>query len=259
MVDDWQISPLYERFAGLQGIVMKKRKKKHILIIEDEKHIAEGLKLNLSFCGYDVSVAQDGVSGLQKWKENRPDLIILDIMLPGIDGLSVLRNIRLEDVRIPILILSAKGTPDDKIKGLSYGVDDYLSKPFNLEELLLRVDRLLARVDMYRREPNVSSLSQTYSFGENHIDFVTSVADCKGGKISLTEQETKLLKLFIANRGKPLSRDKLLEIGWGYTGKTTTRTVDNFMVRFRKYFEDNPKKPVFFKSIRSVGYVFDHE
>ena len=112
------------------------------------------------------------MSGLQKWKENRPDLIILDIMLPGIDGLSVLRNIRLEDVRIPILILSAKGTPDDKIKGLSYGVDDYLSKPFNLEEFLLRVDRLLARVDMYRSESNVSSLSQTYSFGENHIDFL---------------------------------------------------------------------------------------
>ena len=143
---------------------MEKRRKKHILVIEDEKHIAEGLKLNLSFCGYDVSVAQDGVSGLQKWRENRPDLIILDIMLPGIDGLSVLRNIRLEDVRIPILILSAKGTPDDKIKGLSYGVDDYLSKPFNLEEFLLRVERLLARVDMYRSESNVSSLSHTYSF-----------------------------------------------------------------------------------------------
>ncbi|MCP4369873.1 MAG: response regulator transcription factor [Deltaproteobacteria bacterium] len=238
---------------------MENRKKKHILVIEDEKHIAEGLKLNLSFCGYDVSIAQDGVSGLQKWKESRPDLIILDIMLPGIDGISVLRNIRLVDERIPILILSAKGTPDDKIKGLSYGVDDYLSKPFNLEEFLLRVERLLARVDMYRTEADVSLLSQTCSFGANHIDFVTSVADCKCGKISLTEQEIKLLKVFIANRGKPLSRDKLLEIGWGYTGKTTTRTVDNFIVRFRKYFEDNPKKPVFFKSIRSVGYIFDHE
>jgi len=238
---------------------MEKRKNKHILVIEDEKHIAEGLKLNLSFCGYDVSLAQDGVSGLQKWKENRPDLIILDIMLPGIDGISVLRNIRLEDERVPILILSAKGTPDDKIKGLSYGVDDYLSKPFNLEEFLLRVERLLTRVDIYRTEADVPSLPQTYSFGANQIDFVTSVADCKCGNISLTEQEIKLLKVFITNRGKPLSRDKLLEIGWGYTGKTTTRTVDNFMVRFRKYFEDNPKRPVFFKSIRSIGYVFDHE
>ncbi|MDY6789812.1 MAG: response regulator transcription factor [Thermodesulfobacteriota bacterium] len=238
---------------------MEKSQKKHILVIEDEKHIAEGLKLNLSLQGYDVSIAKDGVSGLQKWKESRPDLIILDIMLPGIDGLSVLRNIRLKDERIPILILSAKGTPDDKIKGFSYGVDDYLAKPFNLEEFLLRVERLLTRVDIYRRETDVSLMPQTYSFGGNHIDFVTSVADCKSGKIILTDQETKLLKLFIANRGKPLSRDKLLEIGWGYTGKTTTRTVDNFMVRFRKYFEDHPKKPVFFRSLRSVGYIFDHE
>ena len=238
---------------------MENREKKHILVIEDEKHIAEGLKLNLSLQGYDVSIAQDGVSGLQKWKESRPDLIILDIMLPGIDGISVLRNIRLEDERIPILILSAKGTPDDKIKGLSYGVDDYLSKPFNLEEFLLRVERLLTRMDMYRSEADNSSISQTYSFAGNHINFVTAIADCKYGKVSLTGQEIKLLKLFIANRGKPLSRNKLLEIGWGYTRKTTTRTVDNFMVRFRKYFEDNPKKPVFFKSLRSVGYVFDHE
>ncbi len=238
---------------------MENREKKHILVIEDEKHIAEGLKLNLSLQGYDVTIAQDGVSGLQKWKESRPDLIILDIMLPGIDGFSVLQNIRLEDERIPILILSAKGTPDDKIKGLSYGVDDYLSKPFNLEEFLLRVERLLTRVALYRREADNSSISQTYSFGGNHIDFVAAIADCKYGKVSLTGQEVKLLKLFIANRGKPLSRNKLLEIGWGYTRKTTTRTVDNFMVRFRKYFEDNPKKPVFFKSLRSVGYVFDHE
>jgi len=191
---------------------MENHEKKHILVIEDEKHIAEGLKLNLSLHGYDVSIAQDGVSGLQKWKENRPDLIILDIMLPGIDGISVLRNIRLEDERIPILILSAKGTQDDKIKGLSYGVDDYLAKPFNLEEFLLRVERLLTRVDMYRNEADVSFLPQAYSFGGNHVDFVKSVADCKCGKISMTEQETKLLKLFIVNRGKPLSRDKLLEI-----------------------------------------------
>jgi len=119
--------------------------KKRILVIEDERHIAEGLKLNLSLQGYDVIIASDGVAGLKKWKEWMPDLIVLDIMLPGIDGLSVLQNIRLEDERIPILILSAKGEPDDRIKGFSYGVDDYLSKPFNLEEFLLRVERLLTR------------------------------------------------------------------------------------------------------------------
>ena len=243
---------------------MKNLAKKHILVVEDEAHIAEGLKLNLELQGYDVMIAPDGVSGLLKWKEWQPDLIVLDIMLPGIDGLSVLQNIRLEDERIPILILSAKSNLDDKIKGLSYGVDDYLSKPFYLEEFLLRVERLLTRGSWYRGrgdsdEDAVSSLAQTYEFGDNFIDFETSVAHCRYGEIRLTEQEIKVLKLFIANRGKPLSRRKLLEVGWGYTKSMTTRTVDNFIVRFRKYFEDNPKKPFYFKSLRSIGYVFDHD
>ncbi len=248
----------------LQGASMNDADKKRILVIEDEKHIAEGLKLNLSLQGYDVVIASDGASGLQKWKEWMPDLVVLDIMLPGIDGLSVLQNIRLEDERIPILILSAKGEPDDRIKGFSYGVDDYLSKPFNLEEFLLRVERLLTRGSWNRGEndinsPGLSSLPKTYAFGGNRINFETSVADCKCGKINLTGQEVKLLKLFIANRGRPLSRNKLLEIGWGYTRGMSTRTVDNFIVRFRKYFEDNPKKPAHFKSLRSIGYVFDHD
>ncbi len=241
---------------------MKTSEKKRILIIEDDEHIAEGLKLNLSLEGYDVLIALDGGSGLRQWKEWHPDLIVLDIMLPVIDGLSVLRNIRLEDERIPILILSARGDSRDKVKGLSFGVDDYLSKPFDLEEFLLRVERLLTHVSWYSKtgeSDNLSLLPKTYTFGSNQIDFHTSTACCKLGKVCLTGQEAKLLKLFIANRGKPLSRSKLLEIGWGYAGETTTRTVDNFIVRLRKYFEDNPKKPVYFKSLRSVGYVFDHD
>ena len=248
----------------LQSASMNDADKKRILVIEDEKHIAEGLKLNLSLQGYDVVIASDGASGLQKWKKLMPDLIVLDIMLPGIDGLSVLQNIRLEDERIPILILSAKGAPDDRIKGFSYGVDDYLSKPFNLEEFLLRVERLLTRGswnsgENYINDPSPSSLPKTYAFGGNLINFDTSVADCKCGKINLTGQEVKLLKLFIAHRGKPLSRNKILEIGWGYTRGMSTRTVDNFIVRFRKYFENNSKKPAHFKSLRSIGYVFDHD
>ncbi|MBU1182461.1 MAG: response regulator transcription factor [Pseudomonadota bacterium] len=237
---------------------------KRILVIEDDVHIAEGLKLNLSLQGYDVSIAENGVSGLRKWRELKPDLIVLDIMLPGIDGLSVLQSIRLEDERIPILILSAKSEPDDRIKGLSCGVDDYLSKPFNLEEFLLRVERLLVRASWSIEEENLKiktgvSGDKIYAFGDNTIDFEKSIAMCRVGKIILTEQEIKLLKLFIANRGKPLSRRKLLEIGWGYTGITTTRTVDNFIVRFRKYFEVDPKKPRYFKSLRLVGYLFDHD
>ncbi|MBI4776386.1 MAG: response regulator transcription factor [Deltaproteobacteria bacterium] len=235
-----------------------------ILVVEDEAHLAEGLKLNLTLKGYDVTIAADGNSALQKWKEWRPDLIVLDIMLPGIDGLSVLRNIRLEDERLPILILSARGEPDDRIKGFSYGVDDYLAKPFNLDEFLLRVERLLTRQTWTRGgsgsdAKNVSSLPRIYEFGGNRIDFQTLKADGPSGPISLTEQEARLLRLFIANRGKPLSRRKLLEIGWGYPRGTTTRTVDNFIVRFRKYFERDPKRPVYFKSLRSVGYLFDHD
>ncbi len=234
--------------------------KKLILIVEDDHHIAEGLRLNLTLQGYDIIVATDGVAGLNRWKERRPDLVILDIMLPGIDGLSILQSIRLEDERLPILILSAKGDPSDRIKGLSHGGDDYLPKPFNLEELLLRVERLLKRGSWTQENGGpLEPAFDTYRFGDNYIDFITNTARCRMGEISLTEQEIKVLKLFIAHRGKPLSRDTLLQIGWGYSRKTSTRTVDNFIVRFRKYFESDPKHPVYFKSLRSIGYLFDHE
>jgi DNA-binding response OmpR family regulator len=243
---------------------MPSDKGKVILIVEDEAHIAEGLKLNLELQGYTVHIAADGPAGLQQWLALRPDLIVLDIMLPGIDGLSVLQRIRLEDERLPILVLSAKAATEDKVKGLSLGVDDYLSKPFNLEEFLLRVERLLTRSQWSQANGKSDALiagagPDAYRFGENRIDFVQATADCQQGRIHLTEQEVRLLKLFIAYRGRPLPREKLLEIGWGYTRKTSTRTVDNFIVRLRRYFEPNPKKPIYFKSLRSVGYLFDHE
>lgn len=231
---------------------------KRVLVIEDEAHMAEGLKLNLSLKGHDVRIAVDGLAGLTQWREWRPDLIVLDIMLPVMDGLTVLQNIRLEDERVPILILSARGETDDRIAGFSHGVDDYLSKPFDLDEFLLRVDRLLTRVSLYEGASGSRTALASYSFGDNTVDFTTLTATCRAGEITLTDQEAKLLKLFITNRGTPLSRQRILEIGWGFARGSTTRTVDNFVVRLRKYFEENPKKPVFFKSRRSVGYVFDH-
>jgi two-component system alkaline phosphatase synthesis response regulator PhoP len=238
--------------------------KKRVLVVEDEDHIAEGLKLNLELKGYTVRIAQDGIAAMQDWKEWQPELIVLDIMLPGVDGLSVLRNIRLEDSRLPILILSAKGDSEDKVKGFSHGVDDYLSKPFDLEEFLLRVERLLFRALRYDGEGAQNEAGRLlqdpiYTFGGNRIDFDTLTARGYFGEIQLTEQEAKLLKLFITNRGKPISRRKLLEIGWGYARGTESRTIDNFIVRFRKYFEKDPKAPVYFKSLRSVGYIFDPE
>jgi DNA-binding response OmpR family regulator len=241
---------------------MKQTEKRRILIVEDDAHIAEGLRLNLTLQGYETAIAESGTEGLRMWKEWNPDLIVLDIMLPGLDGLSVLRHIRLKDERLPVLILSAKGAPDDRIKGFSCGVDDYLAKPFNLAEFLLRIERLLTRA-LWGHDPSTASMSdpaevKQYAFGDNTIDFATMTAETRQGTLHLTEQEVRLLKLFIVNRGKPLTRKTLLEVGWGYTGVTSTRTVDIFLVRLRRYFEKDPQNPVYFRSLRSVGYLFDH-
>lgn len=244
---------------------MEAAEKERILIIEDEAHIAEGISLNLNLQGYEVKIAADGINGLEQWRAWKPDLVVLDIMLPMIDGFSILKTIRKEDPKIPILILSARGDTKDKVKGLKYGVDDYLSKPFDLEEFLLRVERLLTQKSWYRNQSETKQIKypefdgDTYQFGENKIDFITSKALCVLGEIVLTEQEITLLRLFVANKGKPLSRKALLSAGWGYSADTSTRTVDNFIVRFRKYFEKNPKKPVYFISRRSVGYIFEPE
>ena len=244
---------------------MEAAEKKRILVIEDEAHIADGIQLNLTLQGYGVSIARDGIDGLEQWRSWKPDLIVLDIMLPMIDGFSILKTIRKEDEKIPVLILSARGDTKDKVKGLRYGVDDYLSKPFDLEEFLLRVERLIRKKSWYDGAESHKKVGHTlfsgdaYTFGENHIDFITFKATCLAGVIVLTEQEVTLLKIFIANKGRPLSREMLLNAGWGYSSDTTTRTVDNFIVRFRKYFEKKPKKPIYFTSRRSVGYIFDHE
>ncbi|MCG8632540.1 MAG: response regulator transcription factor [Desulfobacterales bacterium] len=244
---------------------MEAVEKKRILVIEDEEHIADGIRLNLTIQGYEVAIAPDGIEGLEKWRSWNPDLIILDIMLPMIDGFSILKTIRQEDEKIPVLILSARGDTKDKVKGLRYGVDDYLAKPFDLDEFLLRVARLIKKKEWYEPPDSAGKGShtlfdgETYSFGENHIDFVTFKATCAAGEIILTEQEVTLLRIFIANRGRPLSREMLLNAGWGYSRDTSTRTVDNFIVRFRKYFEPKPKKPIYFKSRRSVGYIFDYD
>ena len=236
---------------------------KRILIIEDDRHIAEGIELNLSLQGHEVKVAQNGIEGLAAWKEWCPHLIVLDLMLPGIDGMQILKNIRLEDERLPILILSAKVDAADKVEGFLDGVDDYMTKPFSLEEFLLRVNRLLTRDQWQREQDETRQIpgqgQNLYRFGGNTVNFASGEAECCAGTIHLTEQEIKLLKLFIVNKKTPLSRSRLLEIGWGYSKGTSTRTVDNYIVRFRRYFEQNPKNPKFFKSRRSLGYVFDHE
>lgn len=235
---------------------------RRILVVEDEAHIAEGLRLNLTLQGYAVEIAVSGTEAVEAWKRWRPHLVVLDLMLPGMDGLRVLQNIRLQDERVPVLILSARTAASDRIRGLALGADDYLPKPFDLEEFLLRVERLLTRANWSAAQGTADgALAEPaeFVFGPNRIDFIRGRAECRQGRVQLTEQELRLLKLFVQYRRQPLSRDKILEIGWGYSGRMSTRTVDNFIVRFRKYFEADPRRPRHFQSLRSVGYLFDPE
>lgn len=226
--------------------------KKRILLVEDEKHLAETIKLNLEIDEYHPIVVHDGLSAITKFKEQRFDLVILDIMIPNIDGIAVCENIRLHDINVPILFLSAKSSAEDRILGLKKGGDDYLTKPFNLEELMLRVHKLIERNDEGARKSSATE----YSFGDNYVNFVSYEARGNQGTFSLTKKEALLLKLLIENKNEVVSREKILQTVWGYSVYPSTRTIDNFILAFRKYFEPDPKNSSFFKSLRGVGYKF---
>ena len=231
---------------------------KKILVVEDETHIAEGVAFNLRKEGFEVKIAVNGVEALDFWKDYQPDLLILDLMLPLIDGFGVLEQVRKVNQKIPILILSARNQAADKLRGFKEGVDDYLTKPFELEEFLARVQRLLLRSSWNQDGQGLSeeSLGDTYTFGPHVINFKEYLAITPTKTFQLTEQEIKLLKLFFLNPQKALSREDLLHAGWGYKGHMETRTVDNFIVRLRKYFEEDNKRPRYFKSVRGKGYMF---
>lgn len=229
--------------------------KKRILLVEDEKHLAETIKLNLEIDDYHPIVVHDGLSAINKFKEQKFDLVILDIMIPNIDGIAVCENIRLHDSQIPILFLSAKSSVEDRILGLKKGGDDYITKPFNLEELMLRIKRLIDRND----ETESRHIANEYEFGQNYINFISYEAVGVKGKFSLTKKEALLLKLLIENKNEVVSREKILQTVWGYSVYPSTRTIDNFILAFRKYFEPDPKNPIYFKSLRGVGYKFVEE
>ena len=228
-----------------------------VLVVEDEKHIAEGLKINLSRQGYDVKLCHTGTKALELWKSYEPDLIVLDLMLPELDGFKVLENIRLYDEKLPILILSARDAIEDKIRCLKKGVDDYMSKPFDLDEFLLRVERILKRASWAGSEEVTERFPTRITFGDYWVDFEEQTGLGANGDIELTLQELKLIKVFYQNQNVVLSRKFLLEHAFGYSQDVSSRTVDNFIVRFRKYFEVNPKKPIHFKSKRAMGYIFE--
>jgi two-component system alkaline phosphatase synthesis response regulator PhoP len=225
--------------------------KKRILVVEDEKDLADTIKLNLELEEYHPIVVHDGLDAIAAFKEQSFDLVILDIMIPSVNGIEVCENIRLQDSSVPIMFLSAKSRSEDRILGLKKGGDDDLTKPFNLEELILRIGNLITR-----NETNTSSSITSYSFGENSVDFDSYEAVGKQGKFTLTNKESLLLKLLIENEGEVVSRERILQAVWGYSVYPSTRTIDNFVLAFRRYFEDDQKNPKYFISLRGVGYKF---
>jgi len=225
--------------------------KKHILIVEDEEHLAEALSHNLQFEGYVTTTAFDGEQGLKLAQSIHFDLIVLDIMMPKLDGLEVCRRIRAAGSRVPILFLTAKASDADRVLGLKIGADDYMAKPFLLEELILRIHGILRRQDWYRSAPEEQVI---FCFGDNEVNFLTYEAKSRGKNISLTEKECMLMKLLAERRNQVVSREEILERVWGYKFSTSSRTIDNFIVRLRKYFEPDPRAPRFIHSVRGVGY-----
>ena len=228
--------------------------KHSILLVEDEVHLHDALKLNLHLEGYEVSSAYDGHEALKHIESSAFDLIILDVMLPGLDGFSIIETVRLNNNETPILVLSAKNTSLNRVQGLKLGADDYLTKPFNLEELLLRVGKLIQKSTTTNIP--IASLDQ-YTFGGNTVYFKLLQANPHQGEtIQLTKKEAMLLKLLIENKNTIITRERILQTVWGYNVFPNTRTIDNFILNFRKYFEQDPKNPIHFISIRGVGYKF---
>ena len=223
-----------------------------ILVVDDEDNIREVVKLNLELDGYEVVTANNGKKGLQRFLSEHFDLVILDVMMPEIDGFSLAEQIRLNNSEVPIIMLTAKDTPSDRVQGLKRGADDYLTKPFNLEELQLRVQKLINR--SIKAHENVAEI---FSFGGNTINFTTfEVQSANSGHFILTKKEAMLLKLLIERKNEVVSRQQILQAVWGYDVYPSTRTIDNFILSFRKYFEKDPSNPTYFQSIRGIGYKF---
>ncbi|MBK8626515.1 MAG: response regulator transcription factor [Saprospiraceae bacterium] len=225
-----------------------------ILLVEDEEQIRKIIKLNLEMENHEVIATDNGRKALELAESQHFDLMILDVMLPEVDGFQICSQVRLRNTKVGIIIVSAKDTSLDRITGLKMGADDYLTKPFNLEELLLRVNNLLKR----STEEGAKEIEE-YTFDGNTINFITYEADTINGVIQLTKKEVLLIKLLIERQNEVVSRQQILQTVWGYDVYPSTRTIDNFILSFRKYFERDPREPVHFHSIRGVGYKFTPE
>lgn len=221
-----------------------------VLIIEDELSLQETLRLNLELEGYKVDALASGINAIEHIRHSSPDLILLDIMLPDISGTEIYKALNKENIRIPVIFLTAKNDVKDKIEGLKLGADDYITKPFDLEELLLRINIVLKR-------NKTNSNADVFSFDECEINFLTfDVKTISGAVETISKREMALLRLLVDNANNVVSRDEILEKIWTKDENPSSRTIDNFILNFRKWFEKNPKEPVHFQSIRGVGYKF---
>jgi len=224
-----------------------------ILLVEDEENIRDLIKLNLELENFEVIATGNGRDALRLSAGQHFDLILLDVMLPEMDGFQICEQIRLSDLQTPIIFLTAKDGSNDRIQGLKYGADDYIVKPFVFEELLLRINNLLKR--SARTPENTTTV---FAFGNNQINFITYEAIGNEGKFILTKKEAMLLKLLIDRKNQVVSRQQILQSVWGYDVYPSTRTIDNFILKFRRNFELDTREPVHFHAIRGIGYKFSY-
>ena len=224
--------------------------RKRILVVEDDPNIRLGLEDNLDMEGYQVLSAPDGVKGLKSAIENEIDLLILDIMLPGMNGYEICRKIKAEKPELPVIMLTARGSEMDKIAGLDIGADDYITKPFSLPELLARIRAAFRRI---KKDPQPLT---SFSYDKVFLDFRNFQAFFKDSEVSLTNKEFEIMAYFINHENQVIHRHELLNEVWGYEAMPTTRTVDNFILNLRKKLEENPSKPKHIISVRSIGYKF---
>lgn len=225
---------------------------RRILVVEDDLSILAGLSMNLRFEGYEVLQAQDGRTGLARALDDAPDLVVLDLMLPELNGFEVLKELRQRGRDTPVVVLSAKGMETDKILGLNLGADDYVVKPFGLQELLARIKAVLRR-----RYPTAGAAPPPVTFGDVSVDMAARTVARNGTPVELTAQEFKLLAHFLGHPGRTFTRDELLSGAWGYHYEGSARTVDNFMRQLRLKFEPDPEEPRHFLTVRGLGYRFE--
>jgi DNA-binding response OmpR family regulator len=235
-----------------------------ILIVEDEQHLADGLRFNLEAEQYDVEIVDNGEDALQRLTADaaRYDLVILDVMLPGIDGFEVVTTLRGMQRFVPVLMLTARGRSEDVLRGFGAGADDYLPKPFELPILISRVRGLLRRHEWFRLQASTPAAAQApavgsqYAFGDKSIDFEQLEVRVGEKRMPLTLMEAALLRYFVQHEGNPVPRKAILEDVWGVREDTDTRAIDNFIVRLRRYIEEDPTSPRHLQTIRGVGYRF---